>query len=330
MKKTACIVFILSLWTTLAAASDAPSIDEITDALTLKRGISGTVNLPNITFHLKFQLNSARILPVSITPLDNLCHAIQMSELKAFILLIEGHTCDLGTEAYNMNLSQKRAGAIKTYLTAKCGLPPKQFQIKAFGETQPVTPNTSEQARCQNRRVVIRNTLKNFSSAEQGGNATADYVQMLYKRNNRVNVLKNGDVLTAKDGYAIEFKFINRLYIYICQIDSTGKLSRIFPNPKYALADIPIKGSTFYRVPKHNNWFNLDNTIGQESVILIAGRKPLKDIENRFRKVYHSVDSTRGLAAIAIEPEQSVAGTQNKNETEPEDIFLWRRDFIHK
>ena len=329
MKKTACIVLI-SLWTTLAVASDAPSIGEITDALTLKRGISSTVNLPNITFHLKFELNSARILPASITPLDNLCHAIQMSELKTIILLIEGHTCDLGTEVYNMNLSQKRAGAIKTYLTTKCGLPPKQFQIKAFGETQPITPDTSEQARRQNRRVVIRNTLKNFSSAEQGGNATAAYVQMLYKRNNRVNVLKNGDVLTAKDGYAIEFKFLNRLYINICQIDSTGKLSRIFPNPKYALANNPVKGSTFYRVPKHNNWFNLDNAVGQETVILMASRKPLKDIENRFRKAHQSSDSFRGLAAIATDPEQPDTGQQNENETKPEDILLWRLDFIHQ
>ncbi len=62
----------------------------------------------------------------------------------------------------------------------------------------------------------------------------------------------------------------------------------------------------------------------------MASRKPLKNIENRFRKAHQSADSFRGLAEIATEPGQSNTGQQNKNETEPEDILLWRLDFIHQ
>ena len=167
MKKSKLMSLIgltLLLCTGSVAAADIIAVENIIKKLTPKRGVDGADTLPNVTFHLNFKLGSARILPDSIRHLENLCDAIKMSVLTEFILSIQGHTCDLGGESYNIRLSRKRADAIRDYLINTCGLPPEQFQIKALGETQPLVPNTSEKNRHRNRRVVVINTFLRLSA----------------------------------------------------------------------------------------------------------------------------------------------------------------------
>jgi len=303
----ALIGLTLLLCTGSVANADIIAIENIIKNLTPQRGVGGADTLPNVTFHLNFKLGSARILPDSIRHLENLCDAIKMSALTEFILSVQGHTCDLGDEPYNIRLSRKRADAIRDYLINTCGLPPEQFQIKALGETQPLVPNTSEKNRRRNRRVVVINTLQKFKSGEQGRNQEGAYLQMTYLRDNRVNVLKNGAVLTDEDGYAVEFKFKSKLYVYIGQIDSAGSLSLIFPNPEYLPAKNPVKANLFFRIPQYGNWFKLDNTAGDETVIVLASKEPLKNPETVFRM-----------------KNKSVRPSGNH-----EDIFIWKRSFVH-
>jgi len=68
---------------------------------------------------------------------------------------ISGHTCDLGSEEYNLKLSERRAQAIKDYLTS-AGADPDSIKVNSFGETSPLVPNTSEENRKKNRRVEIK------------------------------------------------------------------------------------------------------------------------------------------------------------------------------
>jgi hypothetical protein len=307
LKLMALIGLTLLLCTGSVAAADIIAVENIIKKLTPQRGVGGADTLPNVTFHLNFELGSARILPNSMHHLENLCDAIKMSVLTEFILSVQGHTCDLGDEAYNIRLSRKRADAIRDYLINTCGLPPEQFQIKALGETQPLAPNISEKNRRRNRRVVVINTLQKFKSGEQGRSVEAAYLQMTYLRDNRVNVLKNGTVLTDEDGYAIEFRFKNKLYVYIGQIDSAGVLSLIFPNPEYLPAKNPVKANLSFRVPQYGNWFKLDNTAGDETVIVLASKDPLKNPEAVFRMKNESVRPS---------------GSH-------EDIFIWKRGFVH-
>jgi len=307
LKLMALIGLALLLFTGSVVAADIISVENIIKKLTPKRGVGGADTLPNVTFQLNFKLGSARILPDSIRHLENLCDAIKMSALTEFILSVQGHTCDLGDEAYNNRLSRKRADAIRDYLINTCGLPPEQFQIKALGETQPLAPNTSEKNRRRNRRVVVINTLQKFESGEQGHNVELAYLQMTYLRDNRVNVLKNETVLTDEDGYAIEFKFKNKLYVYIGQIDSAGKLSPIFPNPEYLPAKNPVKANLFFRIPQYGNWLKLDNTVGDETVIVLASKEPLKESETVFRMKNES----------------------NRPSGSNEGIFIWKRSFVH-
>lgn len=65
---------------------------------------------------------------------------------------IQGHTDNSGSEAYNQTLSEKRSGAVSTYLINKSILSPR-VTTKGFGETAPKYDNTTENGRAQNRRV---------------------------------------------------------------------------------------------------------------------------------------------------------------------------------
>jgi OOP family OmpA-OmpF porin len=68
--------------------------------------------------------------------------------------VVHGHTCTIGTPAYNLALSERRANAAKTYLLNK-GVPASRIETIAFGLTQPTASNDTEEGRIQNRRFEL-------------------------------------------------------------------------------------------------------------------------------------------------------------------------------
>jgi len=68
-----------------------------------------------------------------------------------------GHTDDVGDEAYNLKLSERRAQAVVDYLAAK-GVASGRVTAIGMGETKPLADNSTEEGRAQNRRVTIRRT----------------------------------------------------------------------------------------------------------------------------------------------------------------------------
>lgn len=108
-----------------------------------------------VTFdNILFKVNSTELLdPASATQLREIARA--MTTLQKDQFLIEGHTCDLGKDAYNKGLSERRANAIRALLVGM-KVAPTQLLTLGFGETDPVTPNTNETSRALNRRVIIR------------------------------------------------------------------------------------------------------------------------------------------------------------------------------
>ncbi|WP_448520147.1 OmpA family protein [Rhodoflexus sp.] len=100
---------------------------------------------------LEFDFDSDVIRPQSLHDLDRLAAQLQDSSLK---LYIEGHTDDKGDDTFNLNLSRRRAEAVRKYLLAKgCKA---QLIAAGFGETRPIAPNTSDEGRQKNRRVEFR------------------------------------------------------------------------------------------------------------------------------------------------------------------------------
>jgi outer membrane protein OmpA-like peptidoglycan-associated protein len=69
-------------------------------------------------------------------------------------LVAEGHTDSVGTEAYNQQLSEQRAGSVRDYLV-KQGIPSGSVTSHGFGKTQPVASNDNAAGRQQNRRVEL-------------------------------------------------------------------------------------------------------------------------------------------------------------------------------
>jgi outer membrane protein OmpA-like peptidoglycan-associated protein len=77
-----------------------------------------------------------------------------MKEDPSVRLLIEGHTDSTNTDAFNLDLSQRRSKAVVDWLT-KHGVDPKRLEAKGFGRARPVADNASAQGRALNRRVEV-------------------------------------------------------------------------------------------------------------------------------------------------------------------------------
>lgn len=107
-----------------------------------------------VKFHnLQFALDSDRLEgAVTYQQLAEIAAAMKQAGGEKF--LIEGHTCDLGTEWHNKDLSQRRAQSVVAELV-RLGVDPNRLQTLGFGDEQPVVENTSEARRAQNRRVQI-------------------------------------------------------------------------------------------------------------------------------------------------------------------------------
>ncbi|MCH8320259.1 MAG: OmpA family protein [Acidobacteria bacterium] len=69
-------------------------------------------------------------------------------------IYVYGHTDDIGSEEYNLDLSERRAQTVRDYLV-KNGIAPETITSKGFGKSRPIVPGTSAAARADNRRVEI-------------------------------------------------------------------------------------------------------------------------------------------------------------------------------
>jgi OOP family OmpA-OmpF porin len=102
-----------------------------------------------------FELDSARLRPDSISILEVV--AADLLEIEPQSVEVRGHTCDLGSAAHNLGLSERRAQAVLDFLVEK-GVPANILTAEGFGEESPLRPNDSPRNRELNRRVELRIT----------------------------------------------------------------------------------------------------------------------------------------------------------------------------
>jgi outer membrane protein OmpA-like peptidoglycan-associated protein len=69
--------------------------------------------------------------------------------------MIEGHTDSVGNPAYNLDLSKRRAEAVKTVLVAQFRIDTARLSTQALGSTKPIDSSDTPQGRAQNRRVEL-------------------------------------------------------------------------------------------------------------------------------------------------------------------------------
>lgn len=85
---------------------------------------------------------------------------VQINDVAEFLkkypqvaAVIEGHTCNIGTEEYNMKLSRRRAETVMRHLIDR-GVESGRLKAVGYGETRPVADNSTEEGRQKNRRVM--------------------------------------------------------------------------------------------------------------------------------------------------------------------------------
>jgi outer membrane protein OmpA-like peptidoglycan-associated protein len=101
---------------------------------------------------LLFDFDSDRIRPDAAANLNNLASSLnKFGESK---IMIVGHTDNVGDDAYNMGLSNRRANSASAYLQSR-GVPAARITTTGRGEAEPVASNDTEAGRQQNRRVEI-------------------------------------------------------------------------------------------------------------------------------------------------------------------------------
>jgi len=112
------------------------------------------VEKPNYNFsNIQFEFNSG-ILKTNAYPILDKA-AAEMKKDPSVKFVLNGHSSAEGTEEHNMSLSVERANSVKTYLV-NTGVNADNLSVKGFGETKPLTSNTSEESRALNRRVEIQ------------------------------------------------------------------------------------------------------------------------------------------------------------------------------
>ena len=107
------------------------------------------------TLKLLFDFDSAELRPESIEELERLVKF--MGDVPFATALIEGHTDSIGTEAYNLKLSDRRAKSVFDYLTSR-GVDPARLSSIGHGESKPIADNATAEGRQMNRRVMLIRT----------------------------------------------------------------------------------------------------------------------------------------------------------------------------
>jgi outer membrane protein OmpA-like peptidoglycan-associated protein len=110
---------------------------------------------PKIDLEIQFDYNSADISRTSMPAVQELGKALSNPNLKGSTFVIAGHTDALGTEAYNQDLSERRAETIKRYLSEKYGINGSDLVTVGYGKSKPKDPNAPTDP--VNRRVQVVN-----------------------------------------------------------------------------------------------------------------------------------------------------------------------------
>jgi outer membrane protein OmpA-like peptidoglycan-associated protein len=110
---------------------------------------------PKIDLDIQFDYNSADIRASSMPAVQELGKALSNASLKGSTFVVAGHTDAIGGEAYNQDLSERRADTIKRYLADKYGINGTDLVTVGYGKTKPKDPNAPMDP--INRRVQVVN-----------------------------------------------------------------------------------------------------------------------------------------------------------------------------
>ena len=115
-----------------------------------RRGDNIILNMPS---NITFDTDRADVKPQFFDVLNSV--AIVLREFDQTLVDVTGHTDSTGSAAHNLELSERRAGAVAEYLVAQ-GNNYRRFQVLGMGKSQPIASNATEAGRAENRRVELQ------------------------------------------------------------------------------------------------------------------------------------------------------------------------------
>jgi outer membrane protein OmpA-like peptidoglycan-associated protein len=102
---------------------------------------------------VNFAFNSAELTPKSKEILDQ--WVAKIKEDTTIRVEVAGHTDSVGSDAYNKQLSERRAKAVMDYFVAQ-GIAADRLKAVGYGKSKPIASNATEEGRAENRRVELQ------------------------------------------------------------------------------------------------------------------------------------------------------------------------------
>ena len=129
-------------WKSTQGPTDVPPCAVIIESL--------TIDLVND----EFAFDRAELTPDMEIALDDVARRVNESSGDEMLTIV-GHTDGVGSQAYNLDLGQRRADSVAAYLVSK-GIPSSRLDTESMGKAEPVATNDTDEGRSKNRRVEIR------------------------------------------------------------------------------------------------------------------------------------------------------------------------------
>lgn len=134
-----------------AGGSRVPGCVEEVAVIPPPTPVHETMTLGTDTF---FDFDKYNLKPAGMAKLDELAAKLQQLGPAVTAVGVAGHTDSIGSEAYNLKLSDRRAQAVVDYLVQR-GVNPNLIKAQGFGKSNPIASNATPAGRAQNRRVEI-------------------------------------------------------------------------------------------------------------------------------------------------------------------------------
>jgi len=289
------------------------------------------ISLPTV----RFRRDSAELLPIAEQQLREVAAAIKAEENRIGRILVEGHTCDLGTPDYNLGLSELRAQTVRQYLIEK-GVPPRLLDTKGRGESRPVIPNSDESCRARNRRVDFVNRIKESDIPRTRGlTESRTSTERFLEPHFEAIVKSQGgkrysddaiDTLQEGDHFKADFRVLEGCHVYPLFCDSAGQVNWLRidapTNGDWVLSNVELAANGFwcyfgsrYFLPNSEQYYVLDNQAGQEILCLIATSRPVPD--------------SSALAALLKSHGKALGAQTVRDATGVEDAEVYLLDFEH-
>jgi len=144
-----------------ALAADMALLSETTQEAMKRADAAGVLAMGKFLYEVTvtdndvmFGFDKAGLSDDAKAQLDEFAAVVLAVEGHAYIE-IQGHTDNIGSEGYNLDLGYKRAEAAMRYLNMEQGIPLFRMNVISYGEFKPIADNSTKEGRAQNRRVTL-------------------------------------------------------------------------------------------------------------------------------------------------------------------------------